>query len=136
VPADAAEIAKLSSELGYPSSPEEIAKRLAALLPSGSYFIAVAELNSRIVGWVAAERRMLLESGERAEIVGLIVTTDSRRTGVGKALVRDAEEWAIAQRLGVISVRSNVARLESHPFYERLGYTRNKTQHAYAKRLG
>jgi hypothetical protein len=34
-----------------------------------------------------------------------------------------------------ISVRSNVARLESHPFYERLGYVRTKTQHAYAKQL-
>jgi hypothetical protein len=29
-----------------------------------------------------------------------------------------------------------VTREESHPFYERLGYTRVKTQHAYRKRLG
>jgi hypothetical protein len=28
-----------------------------------------------------------------------------------------------------------VARTESHPFYERLGYARAKTQHAYRKRL-
>ena len=37
--------------------------------------------------------------------------------------------------LGVIAVRSNVARTESHPFYERLGYVRTKTQHAYRKHL-
>jgi hypothetical protein len=34
-----------------------------------------------------------------------------------------------------MAVRSNVARAESHPFYERLGYVRTKTQHAYRKRL-
>jgi hypothetical protein len=43
--------------------------------------------------------------------------------------------WVIAQGLDTIVVRSNVARAESHPFYERLGYTRTKTQHAYVKML-
>jgi hypothetical protein len=32
-------------------------------------------------------------------------------------------------------VRSNVVRAESHQFYERLGYARVKTQHAYRKRI-
>jgi GNAT superfamily N-acetyltransferase len=91
--------------------------------------------SSSPIGWVAAERRLLLESGERAEIVGLIVTADARRSGTGLALVKAAEEWAAEQGMQTISVRSNVARLESHPFYERLGYVRTKTQHAYAKQL-
>jgi hypothetical protein len=34
-----------------------------------------------------------------------------------------------------ISVRSNVVRLEFHPFYEHLGYRRAKTQHVYRKPL-
>jgi hypothetical protein len=37
--------------------------------------------------------------------------------------------------LGQMAVRSNVDRADSHPFYERLGYVRAKTQHAYRKRL-
>ena len=78
---------------------------------------------------------MLLESGERAEIVGLIVTSSARRSGTGLALVKAAEKWAVEQGMPSISVRSNVARVESHPFYERLGYVRTKTQHAYAKQL-
>lgn len=96
----------------------------------------VAEQSSGIVGWVAAERRLLLESGERAEIVGLIVGAGSRRNGIGRALVQAAEEWAVERRLDLIAVRSSVTRVESHPFYERLGYIRSKTQHAYLKRLG
>lgn len=132
---DAAAIARLTTLLGYPVSTEEIARRLSVLLSSNAYFIAVAEGPTELLGWVAAERRMLLEAGERAELVGLIVDPQSRRSGIGRALVQSAEDWATTQGLDVISVRSNVARLESHPFYERLGYTRRKTQHAYVKQL-
>lgn len=134
-PEDAAGIATLATELGYPSAEDEMQRRIERLLRSDAYFLSVAEQDGRMIGWVAAERRLLLESGERAEIVGLIVTADARRTGTGLALVKAAEKWAAEQGMQTISVRSNVARLESHPFYETLGYVRTKTQHAYAKRL-
>lgn len=132
---DAAEIARLSTELGYPASAGDVASRLVELLPSSSHFIAVAEDEAGLVGWVAAERRLLLESGERVELVGLIVDERARRGGIGRSLVDAAEQWALGRGLAVISVRSNIARAESHPFYERLGYRRTKTQHAYSKRL-
>jgi hypothetical protein len=45
------------------------------------------------------------------------------------------EQWAFERRLKHISVRSNVARKESHRFYERVGYARVKTQHAYRKHI-
>jgi predicted N-acetyltransferase YhbS len=132
---DAAAIANLSTELGYPSSEGEMKRRMEKLLQSAAYFLVVAEQESRVIGWVAAERRLLLESGERADIVGLIVTENARRSGIGLALVNAAEAWAIQQGLRTMAVRSSVARIESHPFYERLGYVRAKTQHAYLKQL-
>jgi GNAT superfamily N-acetyltransferase len=134
--ADAAEIAALSVELGYPATAQEISSRLSALLALADRFVAVAVgPDSALVGWVAAERRLLLESGERAELVGLVVASAARRTGIGAALVAAAERWAARQGLGSMVVRSNVVRAESHPFYESLGYTRKKTQHTYEKRL-
>jgi GNAT superfamily N-acetyltransferase len=133
---DASEIAKLSTELGYPSTEDEVAWRLTALAASASHFIGVAERGGAVVGWIAAERRLLLESGERAEIVGLVVGASARRGGVGRVLVSAAEAWAAAQGLAVMTVRSNVARTESHPFYEAFGYVRQKTQHAYVKSIG
>ena len=72
----------------------------------------------------------------RGEIVGLVVDAAHRGRGVGRRLVAEVEAWAAARGLEVVTVRSNVARTESHPFYERLGYARTKTQHAYRKRLG
>jgi len=133
---DAEAISRLTTELGYPSTVDEIVQRLDVLLRADTRFIVVAEQDSAVVGWVAAERRLLLESGERVEIVGLIVGAEARRSGIGAALVQAAEDWAVEQKLQVISVRSSIARVESHPFYERLGYIRSKTQHAYMKRLG
>ena len=132
---DAAEMARLCGELGYPATGPDKHDRLALLLPQATQFIAVAEREEALYGWIAAERRMLVEYGERAEIVGLVVDARARRIGVGQALVAATERWACAQGLREITVRSNIARVESHPFYERLGFVRRKTQHNYAKAL-
>jgi GNAT superfamily N-acetyltransferase len=132
---DAEAIARLATELGYPTALDEMRTRVERLLQSDAYFLVVAEQGSEVIGWIAAERRLLLESGERAEIVGLIVTQSARRAGTGQALVSAAEDWARRQGLPRMAVRSSVTRAESHPFYERLGYVRAKTQHAYLKTL-
>lgn len=131
---DASEIARLCAELGYPVSPTEMRRRVFSLMDTGDHRIAVAcGRQSRLMGWVAAEHRMLLESGERAEIVGLIVDVSARRKGIGKALVAEIERWAVARGVSTIVVRSNVARRDSHRFYQNLGFERAKTQHTYAK---
>jgi len=133
--ADAAEIARLSGELGYPVSAQVMAGRLTVILPHPMHHISVIAEAGVLLGWIAMERRMTLESGERVEIVGLVVAGATRRGGVGRALVEDAERWARTQGFDVIQVRSNVTRTESHPFYERLGYVRRKSQHVYTKPL-
>jgi GNAT superfamily N-acetyltransferase len=130
---DAQALAALTAELGYAARPEEMRARLAAL-PS-SHFVAVAEMNGRVAGWVQAEHRVNLETGDKAELVGLVVAAAARRAGVGSALVRAAEQWAAKRGLRTIVVRSNAARAESHDFYERIGYARTKSQHVYSKPL-
>ncbi|MBV8124463.1 MAG: GNAT family N-acetyltransferase [Paucibacter sp.] len=134
--AHAHEIAALSSELGYQTSIDETRTVLSQLLDSSRHFVAVAAApDGRLLGWVVAERRLMLESGEFVELTGLVVTAALRRSGVGSLLVEAAEQWAWQQGFRSIRVRSNVARNESHPFYERLGYQRTKTQHSYRKTL-
>jgi GNAT superfamily N-acetyltransferase len=134
--ADASEIARLSSEFGYPNGAEDISSRLRHLLDHPDHFIAVAPGEPpHLLGWIAAERRTLLESGERVELVGLVVSADARRAGIGRALVSAAERWAGSGGTRMVVVRSNVTRPESHPFYEGIGYVRNKTQHSYVKHL-
>jgi GNAT superfamily N-acetyltransferase len=135
--ADAAALAGLSGQLGYPESPERIGGRLRRLLASERDLVIVAEAaDGAVIGWLHGAEQELLESGARCEILGLVVSEAARGKGVGRALVAAAEGWAAGRRLDLITVRSNVVRAESHPFYERLGFQRTKTQHAYRKRLG
>jgi len=134
---DAAEIARLVTELGYPVETEAILARLQALLVHPDHLITVAVgPNDHLSGVIMAEHRALLLYGPQVEIMGLSVGSDVRRTGVGRALVKAVEAWA--QQLGdsPIVVRSNVVRPESHPFYEKIGYERRKTQHVYARSSG
>ena len=132
---DAAEMTRLSAQLGYPALRAEMTRRLAALLPDGRHHIAVAASGARLLGWVHVEHGLSLAGGDRAELRSLVVDSSARRGGLGRALVVAAETWAISRGLSSVSVPSNTAREHSHPFYEALGYSREKTQLVYRKAL-
>lgn len=133
-PPDAPRVAVLSGTLGYPAEEAEIARRLERLSGRADNIVLVAEAApGRVVGWLHGVEEELLESGGRCEILGLVVDPGYRGSGVGRRLVTAATEWAASRGLAELTVRSNVIRVESHPFYERLGFARVKTQHAYLK---
>ncbi|BDU15056.1 GNAT family N-acetyltransferase [Lysobacter auxotrophicus] len=133
---DAAELARLSAQLGYPQSADAFERRLRRLLISADHPVIVAtDDDARLLGFIAIERRLMLETGERVEIVGLVVDESARRRGIGQSLVDAALDWARGIGVGEVMVRSNVARDQSHPFYEGAGFERIKTQHVYLKRV-
>lgn len=136
-PADADALAALSGELGYPADAGAVRGRLARILACADDRVVVAQAaGGAVCGWLQAHRSEVLESGLRVEIMGLVVAAGARRSGVGRALVADAEAWAARVRAGCVVVRSNVKRTESHLFYPSLGYEPSKTQAVYRKRLG
>jgi GNAT superfamily N-acetyltransferase len=133
---DAAEIARLAAQFGYPVLETELRTRIEALAAMPSQYLAVAQgPGANLVGWIQAERRLVVATGERAEIVGLVVDAAVRRCGAGTLLVNAAQQWARAAKLAGIIVRSNVARDGAHVFYLSHGFSRVKTQHVYAKAL-
>ena len=134
-PDDAPHVAALSRVLGYPVDPGVMSERLAHLAARDADAVFVAVDRDRIVGWIHGSERELLEVGRQVEILGLVVDLTARRSGAGRALVDAVERWAASRGVAQVSVRSNVVRVESHPFYERLGYKRVKTQHSYRKAL-
>lgn len=133
--ADAEQVRGLNRELGYATETDELAARITRLSALAEHFLAVAEVDGLVVGWVEAEHRLNMETGEKAELIGLIVSAAARRGGIGTLLVQAAESWAAARGLQAIVVRSNATRQESHAFYRKIGYTPSKTQHVYTKPL-
>lgn len=134
---DAAAIADLSGQLGYPASEKEIAERLAKLLtrPHQSVVLIAEGPSRRIIGWLHVSATPLLELPPCAEVNGLIVAEGHRSLGAGAELLRAAERWARAKGCESMSVRSNVIRERAHAFYLRNGYEHYKTQKAFRKPL-
>jgi GNAT superfamily N-acetyltransferase len=133
---DAARLAQLSGELGYPVTLEVMTERLGRVLNRpGDLVLLLEHAEYGVLGWIHGTEQEFLESGPRCEILGLVVGAEHRGSGIGRALVEALERWAADRGLKQMAVRSNVARSESHPFYERLGYVRAKTQHAYRKTI-
>ena len=132
---DAAAVASLAEELGYPTAAPEIAERLTALAGSPNDAVFVAVLGLTPVAWIHVTLVTLLESARHAEIRGLVVTAALRTCGIGAQLVAHAEGWAREQGVARIRVRSNALRERTHAFYERLGYVVAKTQKVFDKPL-
>lgn len=132
---DAPALAPLSTQLGYPATAAEIAARLDAILADPDQAVYVAETSGQVAGWVHVAHYLTLESGAAVEIRGLVVDENRRGSGLGRALVLQAEAWARDRGVRVVRVRSNVVRAGAHEFYRRLGYSLVKTQHAFRKSL-
>jgi len=134
---DAAPIAELSGELGYPTDARTVRGVLERVLARADQRVYVAEApGGSVCGWLQAHSCEVIEAGLRVEIMGLVVSPSARRGGVGRALVGRAEAWASELSAGYVVVRSNVRRGESHAFYPALGYAQTKTQAVYRKRAG
>ena len=134
-PEDAPALAPLASQLGYPSTTADMDSRLALILPDPAQLVAVVEVSGQVVGWIHAALYLTLESGAAVELRGLVIDEKHRGTGLGRALTEHAEEWARGRGARTIRLRSNVIRDGAHAFYQHLGYSVVKTQHAFRKTL-
>ncbi len=134
-PDDAAVLAMLSGQLGYPADAAAIARRLRDIAEHHAGAVLVAEAGGMVTGWAHVMPLHRLEHDARAELAGLVVDESARGAGVGKALLRAVEEWARGQACGELVVRSNVIRERAHRFYLREGYAETKRQAVFVKRL-
>jgi GNAT superfamily N-acetyltransferase len=135
-PDDYPRMAELAGQLGYPSNPDDIGRRLAGLILTGEHVVFVAQLaDGTIAGWIGAFVYRCVEADARVEISGLVVDERFRSQAVGRLLLDRAETWAREKGFSATSLRSNVIRDRAHAFYERQGYEHTKTQKSFRKNL-
>jgi GNAT superfamily N-acetyltransferase len=132
---DAPAAARLSGELGYPVSSEIMAQRIEFLTRSADDVVFVACLAGSVTGWIHVALTRHLQVDARAEIGGLVVSSEARSRGVGRGLVERAESWALRQNVDSMVVRSRDTREAAHRFYLRQGYARTKTSTVFTKTL-
>jgi GNAT superfamily N-acetyltransferase len=130
---DAADLTRLTLQLGYSRSLEEIRASLARVLARADERVLVAELDGVVAGCVHAVIADYLDVERYVHIAGLVVDAGARRGGVGRALMAWVEEWARQEGCGAVRLSSSSTRTAAHRFYERIGYANIKTQYSFAK---
>lgn len=131
---DAAAMAPLIGELGYPSSAEQVEKRLERLLALPGAVILVAAEGAGLLGVAAVQDLAVLHhDGNFAQLMLLVVAAAARRRGVGRALVEASERWARDRGCVRLLVATNLRRADAHAFYEELGF--EHTSRRYTKVL-
>jgi GNAT superfamily N-acetyltransferase len=128
--------ALLVAELGYSATIDELRSRLQRVNATTDEALFGAHRDGVLVGWAHVKVQHAFESGQFAEIMGLVVASEARRAGVGRALVERAIGWSREHGVERLRVRTNVVRDGAHLFYEALGMKRAKTQHVYSMDLG
>ncbi len=134
---DAARVAELTGQLGYPASGAEVRDRLATALaaPTDHRLLVAVDAQDVPIGWAHVERLRVLELPPAAQLAGLVVSEEHRSAGIGAALLERAEVTARTWGCRSLRVRSNVIRERAHRFYERAGYRRIKTSYTFEKEL-
>ena len=85
--------------------------------------LVAGERSGRVVGCVTVHLFQALHTSEpTAWLTAVVVDEDVRGKGVGSALVRRAEEWAIQHGAHRISLTSALRRKEAHEFYKARDY--------------
>lgn len=131
---DAADLSRLVSQLGYPSTEQDMAERLRALAGQPEYVLFVAEASGRIVGLVGAFLGYALEfNGPWGRLMGLVVDEPFRGRGIGRRLMERIEAWLRDHGATRLTLTSGKQRTEAHRFYRRLGY--EETGLRFVKRL-
>jgi len=122
-PDDRHQIAALLTQLGYPSTSEEVCQRLAYWLPDPMSLILVAGQGGRVRGCLSLHAIPYLErTGHWARIESLVVDESTRGRGTGRALIAAAEVAARRWDCLAIEVTSLRTRAGAHAFYERMGF--------------
>lgn len=133
---DADAIQKLSmSGLGYDYPIEKLRGKLKALLESQANCVLVAEFDGEVVGYIHAVDYDLLYADHCKNIMGIAVSPEHRRQGIGKALLSAVEQWAKATRADRVRLCSGEERISAHEFYKSCGYSCSKTQLNFSKNL-
>lgn len=121
-------------DLGYVCEKELVKIRLANL-DRNRECVFVADEGNKVIGFIHVEVYELLYAPSMANILGIAVSSEYRRQGIGKLLLSKAEEWAKCKGIDIMRLNSGDTRKEAHEFYRSLGYNNEKPQIRFIKSL-
>ncbi len=132
---DASAISKIcTDDLGYKCSGELVLNSLKNI-DIKREIVYVAEIDGTVVGYIHAEIYNTLYYETMINILGIAVSSDYRRQGIGRALLSRTEEWGKENGVKFVRLNSGGSRKEAHNFYRAMGYDDEKMQVRFLKKL-
>lgn len=133
-PSDAPAMAALMPDLGYESTPADMARRHAAISAWPENVAFLAEREGVVVGLCQVQGTRVLAGPDHAEVQALVVAEAQQGHGIGRALLAQAAAWGWAQGYRDVRLGSGAHRTEAHLFYEGQGYLKSPLSHALEQR--
>jgi GNAT superfamily N-acetyltransferase len=119
---DAAAIAALLDELGFPTPDESVASRLTTLLAVDEVILVAARGSEPLALLTVHVRPVLRRSTPVGRLTALVVAERVLGQGIGRALVATAERIRAARGWALVEVTSNQRLCGAHASYHRMGY--------------
>ena len=133
--ADADDVARLLTELGYPCEIDEAAERIDAIAANDRQALVLARHENAVYGLVALDFMYYLPLGTiTCRVTALVVTPTAQGLGIGRQLLKEAERRARSGGAARIELTSGSQRTEAHAFYRACGYKDSSVR--FVKQLG
>ena len=120
-------------ELGYDYPAEQTREKLKQTLLREREVVFVAEQDGEVIGYIHACGYDVLYAPHVKDIMGIAVSSEFRRRGVGAALLGAVEKWAKQTGASGIRLVSGSSRTGAHAFYRHCGYVAGKEQINFKK---
>ena len=135
MPADADDVARLLTEMGYPCEIDDALERIGAILDNDRQVVVVARRDGAVSGLIALDFMYYLPLGTTTcRVTALVVNATAQGLGIGRALLKEAERRARVGGAARIELTSGSQRTEAHAFYRACGYSDGTVR--FVKSLG
>jgi GNAT superfamily N-acetyltransferase len=133
--ADASAIKKLLIQLGYPQLTVDQTNQKISTYSQENYALLVIEAEENVAGFISLHWFDIFHSmGKIGRMSAFCVDESYRSQGLGKQLLKAAEDFLIAQGCNKLEVTSNEKRIRTHKFYADCGYVEDSRR--FVKYIG
>ncbi|OKS87139.1 GNAT family N-acetyltransferase [Mucilaginibacter polytrichastri] len=122
---DVSQLSTLITQLGYPSTAEEVQIRFSDISQNPDYRSLVIAEGENVIAFAGLVKGLWYEkNGTYVRLLSFVVREDYRGRGIGKILIKAVEDWATALGCNSVVLGSGNRddRITAHHFYKAQGY--------------